>query len=400
MRINNNIAAMNTHTKLANAQGAQAKSLEKLSSGLRINRASDDATGLAISEKMRGQIGGLNQAVKNAQDGISLIQTAEGALNETHSILQRMRELAVQGANDTNTESDRGEIQKEINQLASEVTRIAEKTSFNGQKLMGAGDTKTDRFQGKLQIGANSGETLGIDIGSMDATTLKVGKLEAGVTAAETQVSFEVGDNDEFTIGGVDASSYKGTRDIDIKITMKTTGVDTTGKAVATISINGGTAVDVEADAVGAATPTFTLKADKFSNFKTGESIEITGANTPEELDVAHIKIKSATVEGTAGLDVTTSDMAQSAIATIDTAIGTVSTERSKLGAVQSRLDHTIANLTTTSENLSAAESRIRDVDMAKEMMSFTKNNILNQASTAMLAQANQMPQGVLQLLG
>ncbi|MFH5834868.1 flagellin [Proteiniclasticum sp. C24MP] len=274
MRINNNIAAMNTYSRLTSAQGAQAKSLEKLSSGLRINRAGDDAAGLAISEKMRGQISGLNQAARNAQDGISLIQTAEGALNETHSILQRMRELSVQSANDTNTAADRGEIQKEVAELIEEVDRIATTTQFNGQNLLDTTGGTTGTFT--LQIGANTTQTLDVTLADMQSAAL---------------------------------------------------GVD--------------------------------------------------GINL--------------------GTDATTST---AAIKTIDDAIALVSGERAQLGAKQNRLDHTINNLTTTSENLSAAESRIRDVDMAKEMMSFTKNNILNQASTAMLAQANQMPQGVLQLLG
>lgn len=279
MRINNNIAAMNTYSRLTSAQGSQAKSLEKLSSGLRINRAGDDAAGLAISEKMRGQVGGLNQAVRNAQDGISLIQTAEGGLNETHSILQRMRELTVQSANDTNTEGDRGAIQEEFNQLSKEITRIANTTEFNGKKLLDGSETFN------LQIGANSGQSISVGVGKMDAATLGVA---TGTTEADTE--------------GLDIST---------------------------------------------ASADFDDVIDK-----------------------------------------------------IDVAIGKVSGERSKLGATQNRLDHTINNLTTTSENLSAAESRIRDVDMAKEMMEFTKNNILNQASTSMLAQANQMPQSVLKLIG
>lgn len=282
MRINHNTAALNTYSKLSSAQGAQAKSLEKLSSGLRINRAGDDAAGLAISEKMRAQVGGLNQATRNAQDGISLIQTAEGGLNETHSILQRMRELTVQSANDTNTDDDRGEIQKEFDQLAKEITRVATTTQFNGKELLDGNGSFT------LQIGANSGQNITLDVEAMDATTLAVGS----------------GADETDTVG--------------LDISVGTLGV-----------------IDFD-DAL-----------DK-----------------------------------------------------IDAAIGTVSSERSKLGATQNRLEHTINNLTTTSENLSAAESRVRDVDMAKEMMEFTKNNILNQASTAMLAQANQMPQGVLQLLG
>ena len=276
MIINHNIAALNTLNRLNIATNAQSKSMEKLSSGLRINRAGDDAAGLAISEKMRAQIRGLDQASRNAQDGISLIQTAEGALNETHSILQRMRELAVQAANDTNTETDRQELQKEVNQLAQEITRIAKNTEFNTQKLLDGSLSGTGLT---FQIGANSGQTINLKIGAMDATTLQVSGVSGGI--------------------------------------------------------------DISTDAATATT----------------------------------------------------------AIATIDTAIEKVSAERSKLGAYQNRLEHTINNLSTSSENLTAAESRIRDVDMAKEMMEQTKNSILAQAAQAMLAQANQQPQGVLQLL-
>jgi len=269
MRINQNISAMNTYSRLTAANNAKSSSLAKLSSGLRINKAGDDAAGLTISEKMRGQIGGLNQAIRNAQDGISLIQTAEGALNETHSILNRMRDLAVQAANDTNTDDDRTAIQQEVDELVSELDRIADTTQFNTQALLDG------TFSGKIiHIGANSGEALTVDISSMKAADLSVDTLSVSGQAS---------------------------------------------------------------------------------------------ANT--------------------------------AITTIDAAIKTVSQERSKLGAYQNRLEHTINNLTTTSENLSAAESRIRDVDMAEEMMKFTKNNILSQAATSMLAQANQMPQQVLQLL-
>ncbi|ANB56146.1 hypothetical protein GFC29_2426 [Anoxybacillus sp. B7M1] len=269
MRIQHNISALNTHRQLAFNNTQAAKNLEKLSSGFRINRAGDDAAGLAISEKMRGQIRGLEMASKNAQDSISLIQTAEGALTETHAILQRMRELAVQASNDTNVTADREAIQSEIDQLVSELDRIAGNTEFNTQKLLNGS------FSGKVfQIGANSGQTITLSISNMDSSSLSVNSLS-----------------------------------------------------------------------------------------------------------------------------VSTASGAQDAITKINTAIETVSKERSKLGAVQNRLEHTINNLGATSENLTAAESRIRDVDMAKEMMEFTKNNILMQAAQSMLAQSNQMPQGVLQLL-
>ncbi|MGB2872593.1 flagellin [Psychrobacillus psychrotolerans] len=271
MRINHNIAALNTHRQLTGNNAAASKSIEKLSSGLKINRAGDDAAGLSISEKMRGQIRGLDMASKNAQDGISLIQTAEGALNETHSILQRMRELAVQSSTDTNTDADRVAIQAEVTELISEIDRIAGTTEFNTKKLL-SGGAKNIVFH----IGANKDQNISFSIENMTAVGI-----------------------------GADATS----------VTLSTRA----------------------------------------------------GANT--------------------------------SISAIDGALSIVSAQRSALGALQNRLEHTINNLGTSSENLTAAESRIRDVDMAKEMMEFTKNNILTQASQAMLAQANQQPQGVLQLL-
>ncbi|MFL0505714.1 flagellin Hag [Ureibacillus sp. 179-F W5.1 NHS] len=298
MRIQHNISALNTHRNLAFNNTQASKNLEKLSSGYKINRAGDDAAGLAISEKMRGQIRGLDMASKNAQDSISLIQTAEGALNETHSILQRMRELAVQSANDTNVTADREALQLEIQSLSDEITRIAKNTEFNTQKLLDGTFTRTatkvsggnaTQAGGKqFHIGANSGQSINLSIGTMTA-----GALGVSVTAAA--------------------------------------------------SVSDG---------------------------------------------------------GTAGINITTQTAADNSISIVDSAINKVSKTRASLGAVQNRLEHTINNLGTTSENLTAAESRIRDTDMAAEMMGFTKNNILMQAAQSMLAQANQQPQGVLQLLG
>ena len=280
MRINNNLMAMNAHRQLGINTGAQAKSLEKLSSGYRINRAGDDAAGLAISEKMRGQIRGLQQASRNAQDGISMIQTAEGALNETHDILQRMRELSVQAANDTNVEADRAAITEELTALFTEVTRIAGSTEFNTKNLIGSAATAV-----LLHIGSNESQNLTVTFTDMraSATTLAL------VSSAATGIS----------------------------------------------------------------------------------AIQVSAGNS----------------------------VANALITTVNNALTNVSTERAKLGAIQNRLEHTIKNLDTGAENLQASESRIRDVDMAKEMMNFTKQMILNQAAQAMLAQANQAPQGVLQLL-
>ena len=272
MIVQHNITAMNANRNLSTVTGAQQKSTEKLSSGYRINRAADDAAGLSISEKLRSQIRGLDKAASNSQDGISLVQVAEGALNETHSILQRMNELATQAANDTNTTSDREAIQSEITQLTSELDRIYSTTQFNTMNLLDGS------FSGKsLQVGSLSGQIIGISIGKMNASNL-------GVSATKISVS---------------------------------------------------------------------------SNATAGTSMSI-----------------------------------------IQAAITKVSTERSKLGALQNRLEHTINNLDTTSENTQAAESRIRDTDMASEMVEYSKNNILSQAGQSMLAQANQSTQGVLSLLG
>ena len=334
MRINNNLIAMNTHRQLGIANTGASKSMEKLSSGYRINRAGDDAAGLSISEKMRAQIRGLNMASKNAQDGISLIQTAEGALNESHSILQRMRELAVQAANDTNVEIDRMSLQSEIDQLAQELTRIAENTEFNTKKLLDGNFTGA-----KFHIGANSGQNISLSIGNMDSVTLKVGKKL--VTDADALKD---------TAGTTLAKFYTAGADIDAA-----TGVvaETSGYYDAT-------------------TNKLYRLADKA--YSAGQTMVF-------------------------GIDIYTQSAADAAITTINNALEAVSAERSKLGAYQNRLEHTISNLDNVAENLQASESRIRDVDMAKEMMEFTKQNILQQAATAMLAQANQAPQTVLQLL-
>ena len=289
--INTNMGSINAQSNLAATQNAVQKSLSKLSSGYRITKAADDAAGLAISEKMRGQISGLKQASSNAQSAISLIQTAEGGLSETHSILQRMRELAVQSASDTNTADDRGKIQSEVDQLAQEITRISNTTQFNSKNLLGGNLSDT------YQIGANAGQKITLSGIAMDAFSLGVGGASG---AAAT-----------FTTSGV----------------MTASGV------------------------------------------------------------------------AASGVDVSTQVAASTAITTIDTAINNVSTERAKFGAMQNRLEHTINNLGTSAQNLTAAESNIRDVDMAAEMSNFTKNQVLAQAGVAMLAQANQSPQTILKLL-
>ncbi|OAB37680.1 flagellin [Paenibacillus macquariensis subsp. defensor] len=368
MIINHNIAALNTHRQLGANTGAASKNLEKLSSGLRINRAGDDAAGLAISEKMRGQIRGLDMAQKNAQDGISLIQTAEGALTETHSILQRMRELAVQASSDTNEGVDREKLQSEVNELAKEITRISTDTEFNNQKVLNG--TFTDKT---FHIGANSGQSIKLSVGDMSGETLKVGeKLTAAGTTLNNEAGTAIG-----TWQGAKAAVKE------VKEVKEVIGVP----AVPESAPGAGDGVD-EIVAVAPVTGV-AAKAATVAGYFDADGNKLLSADAA----------LTAGTEVTLGVNISSQKNADTAITTINNALNAVSEERSKLGANQNRLEHTINNLGATSENLSAAESRIRDVDMAKEMVSFTKNNILTQAAQAMLAQANQQPQGVLQLL-
>jgi flagellin len=577
MIINHNIAALNTHRQLSANTANTNKNIEKLSSGLRINRAGDDAAGLAISEKMRGQIRGLDQASRNAQDGISLIQTAEGALNETHSILQRMREIANQSANGTNTDTDRNALQDEMNQLTSEINRIGNTTEFNTQKLL-KGDGKANLDQtnvisdGKLAGGATNktqatqtttiatpaaandtiaftlngekltvtfaatgsgGDTadlLGYDVtansasvaldgtdtaaehgGALrDALTKMIeanenlkGKFAvtgAGADVTITAVTGGAADGKEGNIATVaktgtiaygatgtasvgTTTDVKATKSLDLASLEQTDAATTNDNLKALVgtgmTINGqqiefynatdgaytgkGIGVNISnalaegtytnkadvlaktiADTIGSkiegvvitnATSNIVITATKGGvdgndiEYKDGgiqkafeTSFQI-GANTGQSMSLAIGDMRSNAlgitakagdtgftaantvtdgtndVKGEAALNISTKEGASAAIAVLDKATAIVSGERSKLGAVQNRLEHTINNLGTASENLTAAESRIRDVDMAKEMMQQTKNNILAQAAQAMLAQANQQPQGVLQLL-
>ncbi|MDT0126212.1 flagellin [Paenibacillus sp. RRE4] len=559
MIINHNIPALNTHRQLSINTGNTNKNIEKLSSGLRINRAGDDAAGLAISEKMRGQIRGLDQASRNAQDGISLIQTAEGALNETHSILQRMREISNQSANGTNTDSDRQALQDEMNQLTSEVNRIGNTTEFNTQKLLNGGIGSSDSEKltqatnakkamstaiagGAVALGA--GAKLTIDDKTFVLSSVTVGT--ATTTAAENAKALKTA-LDATTSGGVKLSDL-----VDIKVgasgdklefTAKSSGAKSNlefvgatalGASVATsikvkgdpstveraglqgataltaaavsiasgatikftigsesevtVNLNSGTTAktydttNADANVAKAAMEslvkdlnaslqaagmdskvTASLSKDNKLQFlsETGKDIQLgagtnalglgiastatignveqvvgagaqgvgfstkfqIGANTGQSMSLQINDVRAAAlgitgnagqagftkdnnvtngsndIKGEAALNISTREDASKAIAVLDKATSLVSSERAKLGAVQNRLEHTINNLGTASENLTAAESRIRDVDMAKEMMSQTKNNILAQAAQAMLAQANQQPQGVLQLL-
>ena len=500
MVVQHNMSAMNANRMLSGVSSAQSKSTEKLSSGYRINRAADDAAGLSISEKMRGQIRGLNQASTNAQDGISLIQTAEGALNESHSILQRMRELSVQAANGTETDDDREAVQNEIEQLQSELTRISDTTEFNTMKLLD-GSQSGSKVQASVSKAADAAKAMGkvestnqvnttaaftvlaegtessysvtvLDKnGNSSTTTVKVtgdattktgvdktaeafrdalkktsladsyditsttdGKLvftakEAGSTANAILVSQDNGDvaaTTQTVNSGVDGYNtitenigvYDGTGNIEDKIFtvngekfayvtdpsklgddykdvnfVETATVDADAATAMAKLISAKTGINAEAD-----TKTVNLKP---SATATGKGIELQiGANEGQTMSFT-LDDMSADALGVGGssVNLSTQESAKTATTTIDAAIKKVSKARGQMGAVQNRLEHTINNLDTASENLQTAESRIRDTDMAEEMVNYSKNSILAQAGQSMLAQANQANQGVLTLL-
>jgi flagellin len=549
MRINNNLMAMNTHRQMGMVSNSQSKSMEKLSSGYRINRAGDDAAGLAISEKMRAQIRGLNQASRNAQDGISMVQTAEGALQETEAMLQRMRELSVQSSNGTNADADREALQNEISQLKSEIDRIGDSTEFNTRKLLNGDlsgpasgtvgsnvttssvvmtETKAsytatadfgDANAAALDFAAGETDTIVIDGHSIDidwsdkldatqetlldadysgtamtatqradavtaiedainasideynasnaagATVAHINlyddgsnmSIESGVRGEESEINF-TGDGGvlDFFVGEADGTDVAVTGDNTIDVAVAATAVEfkigdvnlktaalaaaaagTSGDTVATdLETKINTAISTYNTAAGLSTGDEGFIEDVSVDAKDGryviesptgpieflpedgdsqlENMGLTGAQTQaaaqgavglqigankgQDMSFNIADMRSAAL-GITNVNVSTATGAESAIELVDDAIAKVSEQRSALGAVQNRLEHSIKNLDTSAENLQAAESRIRDVDMAKEMMEFTKNNILAQAAQSMLAQANQAPQGVLQLL-
>ena len=498
MVVQHNMSAMNANRMLSGVSSAQSKSTEKLSSGYRINRAADDAAGLSISEKMRGQIRGLNQASTNAQDGISLIQTAEGALNESHSILQRMRELSVQASNGTETDDDREAVQNEIEQLQSELTRISETTEFNTMKLLdgsrsgsavsasvsksaeanlttepatkatattaaitkidgkessysvtvmdkdGNASTTTVKFTGQNDLDKDAKSIVGelkktdlantFDITSAADGTITFTAKEAGSSpnvvltkqddGKATAVANSKAGEDAYSKLAAGIGVYDGTGNIEDKIftvngekfayvddpaslgddykdvnyvkvgTAGAVGEDDASAMAALIKAK--TGIDAEADKT--AKTTINLKA---GTANTGKGIELQiGANEGQTMSFT-LDDMSADALGVGGknVDLSTQDSAKTATTAIDAAIKKVSASRGKMGAVQNRLEHTINNLDTASENLQTAESRIRDTDMAEEMVNYSKNNILAQAGQSMLAQANQSNQGVLTLL-
>ena len=424
MRINHNIAAFNAQNKLTVNENKVKKSMEKLSSGLRINRAGDDASGLAISEKMRGQIRGLEQALTNSQDGISLIQTGEGALNEIHAILQRQRELVVQASNDTNTEEERKVIKEEVLQLSDEINYISSSTEFNSHSLLNG------KYSGKIQVGANEGQTIDLSIGNVNGASLG---LVGGATISAQITAFPHGLSEgTYTIKNDKVIDAQGNEIGHINPTQRNeivirNGINCTvsrefsdGETFVYKTDANSTAMikiplQVNPDAVNASklpAGSYYCHADKL--YTDPDGIEVgtidkgiltmsdknrTKVNLKASFNLTDQDLKPFNGFDIRGLNVNNAADAADSLTILDQAIDRVSSQRAKLGAIQNRLEHTINNLSTSGENLTAAESRIRDIDMAKEMMEMTKTNILQQASQSMLAQANQSPQNVLQLL-
>ena len=411
MRIQHNIMAMNAYRNYNNNTSALSKNLEKLSSGYKINRAGDDAAGLAISEKMRAQITGLKAASKNVKDGVSLVKTAEGALQEVHDMLNRMDSLATQSANGTyDNEVDRLNLQKEVNALRSEIDRIADSSNFNGKKLLdGSMDgLQTTNYQ-KTSTGANDA-TIDLSIGhdkqisvggqkinfsikfaaiddQAETSTLKDGgsleiKLKKDTTYTAAQIQDLIANNTTIEAAVTGKLSTDETADLkqvlaDVKVSGKDLVIGSTDTSVA--------------DATGTADP----------NRTTGEKLTLQIGDTAGRFNKMKVNVGDmhSKALGIADLTIADQDGAAKAIASIKDAINTVSSTRGDLGAIQNRLEHTQNNLSVMTENIQDAESTIRDTDVADEMMAYTKNNILIQSAQAMLAQANQVPQGVLQLL-
>ena len=397
MVVQHNLTAMNANRQLGITTSAQAKSSEKLSSGYRINRAGDDAAGLKISEKMRSQVRGLDKASSNAQDGISLIQTAEGALAETHSILQRMNELAVQGANDTNEGIDRDAINEELDALTAEIDRIASTTQFNKQNLLDGGFASKN-----LQVGANSDQKISVTIGNMNASALGLHNIAGTTSQAQTGkkvTGFTFGKYTTTTISANDTFSGQVATAIASLQAIVSNTADVKGYQ-RQINMESGSAYYLDANNAFYSTASAAMAAD-VSNMKDAISAAI-NANNATYADTENVIADKATVGKATTLtkpDVSDYASANATIDAVQKAINSVSSQRSALGALQNRLEHTVANLDNVSENTSSAESRIRDTDMADEMVEYSKNNILAQAGQSMLAQANQSTQGVLSLL-
>ena len=392
MRINQNSMAINAYRNLSTSNMQMGKSLEKLSSGFRINRAADDAAGLVISQNLRSQVSGLRQATRNAQDGISVVQTTEGALNEVHTMLNRMRDLSVQAANSGSNDSNaRSAAQAELTALTSEVDRIADSTNFGGVSLLdgsyGVDSAKITGFDADDSYTVAAGDDFTININGAGAVTVDMAAL-AGASGSEAAGALQGAINGALSAGG---SSFAG------KVSVSSEGVGA-GSAL-TVEVSGLADTETFVLAEGTNNPLAALGISGAATAAAGSGGQFQiGANSTDTLNVS-IGSVSATTLGIGSLDVTTDAGAAAAIDALDTAIGSVSTQRGDLGALQNRFESMINNLQVTTENLVASESRIRDTDMASEMTNFTKTQILSQAGTAMLAQANQVPQSVLSLL-
>jgi flagellin len=390
-RINTNIEALNAQRNLGVTAGKYASSVEKLSSGLRINRAADDAAGLAISEKLQAQVTGLNQAQRNAQDGVSMVQTAEGALNEVHSMLQRIRELSVEAANSTLGQSDVQSVNAEVTALQAEITRIAGTTTFNGQNLL----------TGALSV-AQTGGTVGAGfVVAAGSNTSVQSVVVTGAKASTTYTLSSTGGAGTLTLSDGAASPTTQT------LTLGATGANGSqtlnfanlGVSITVASVAGATAAAVSAGLAGGTVVTgagsgavFQIGANQGDNLTVTFSDARTSAYTGFDTAITAFTAAANSGNGIAAA-------AGALITATDTAIGAVSTIRANFGAVENRLNHTVASISVASENLNASQSRIKDLDVAAEMVNFTKTQILQQAGTSILAQANSAPQNILTLL-
>ncbi|GHB10212.1 flagellin [Shewanella indica] len=388
--VNTNVTSLSSQKNLNNANSALKTSMERLSSGLRINSAKDDAAGLQISNRLTSQINGLDVAQRNANDGISIAQTAEGAMQESTNILQRMRDLSLQSANGSNSAEDRAAMQKEITSLQEELTRISDTTAFGGQKLLN-GSYRTQAFQ----VGANANETISVTLGDVGADAIGKSGKEVTGTFAAANVTGLIGKtgNEALEFGYTDADGKTKTLTVDF-----TNVSDIDGLASAINTALADTGVSVVKDTAGTEL--------KYSGFMENGSTALTVSKATKG-DSSDIKADVAVTVGEddsgfsaiEGVDISTADGAQSAVSVIDAAIAGIDSQRADLGAVQNRLSFTINNLNNISTNVSDARSRIQDVDFAKETAQMTKQQILSQTSSAMLAQANQLPQVALSLL-
>lgn len=396
MRINTNLNAMTALNSATKNTALAGSSMEKLSSGLKINKAADNATGLAISEKMRSQIRGLDQASQNTQDGISVVQTAEGAIEEVGNIVQRMRELAVQGANETNTGSDRAKISEELTQLHEEIDRIAESTQFNGKDLL----------NGKNEVRTEKVYTPNFENNKATAVTFQNGFDFEGLGTTDLKVTTEKQGGLQPTIKLEQSVANKGygvaTDDMDtdgkLKAGAKVTITDSNGKTLTFTATAQTTTGEVKLGTVTATDES--IKGKEISlqvgaNTSDSQTLKVKIENvSTKSLGLDSKTIATMAKEGTKG-----TEAANKMIDSLDKALERVNTSRANLGAMQNRLETTASNLTTSNENLTAAESRIRDVDVAEEMMNLSKLNLINQAAQAMMSQAKSQPEGVMQLL-